>query len=587
MSNKRDLWNLTGRISTQTKLDILEKVFGMWLTIWNKQTWISKEWYILDLFAGRGKYNDGSYGSPLIFLDIINKKLSANNLRKDIKIYFHFIEKDMNNYNLLEQNINEFINKHTPLNTVIKINLYNDDCNIVVEEIIKKFRNSPKNPLYVLIDPTGLQIKRNTMDLIVNLKNSKDIMFNYILEGVRRTSGVAKKAERGEMLTEKEIKTINTLKDFIGNNVNLIGDDIELLTEFVNSCFASKGLHIVGFDIKYPDRNDTLYYLLYACKKPNIARIVKDIYAKKKENLQGKTLFGGKNYYKDTLFKYPPSIGVIKKKSLLYKTKVEYGDWTINHLLGCKHGCKYPCYAMMMAKKFGWIKDYNDWLNPRIVENSLELLENEIPKYRDKISFVHLSFMTDPFMYDIEKNCLIPEIKEMTMNIIRLLNKENIKVTVLTKGIYPEELLDTNQFLQTNEYGITLVSLNNDFKREFEPYSASFKERISSLKKLSDNGLITWASIEPYPTPDLDSSAQNIEELLERLKFVKKIIFGKLNYNRLAYYGNSPTSKWQNNEMFYEDMAKKVIEFCQKNNIKYHIKFGTPLSKKDTLKIFG
>ena len=33
---------------------------------------------------------------------------------------------------------------------------------------------------------------------------------------------------------------------------------------------------------------------------------------------------------------------------------------------------------MMMAKKFGWVKDYEDWRKPRIVENALELLEKEI-----------------------------------------------------------------------------------------------------------------------------------------------------------------------------------------------------------------
>ena len=49
--------------------------------------------------------------------------------------------------------------------------------------------------------------------------------------------------------------------------------------------------------------------------------------------------------------------GKIERKSLLYKTDVEYGDYTINHVQGCSHGCLYPCYAYMMAKRFGKIKD--------------------------------------------------------------------------------------------------------------------------------------------------------------------------------------------------------------------------------------
>ena len=70
----------------------------------------------------------------------------------------------------------------------------------------------------------------------------------------------------------------------------------------------------------------------------------------------------------------------ISRKSLLYKTKVEYGDYTLNHIEGCSHGCNYPCYAMLMAKRFGKIDSYKDWIEPKLVENALELLEKELPK---------------------------------------------------------------------------------------------------------------------------------------------------------------------------------------------------------------
>jgi len=89
----------------------------------------------------------------------------------------------------------------------------------------------------------------------------------------------------------------------------------------------------------------------------------------------------------------------IKRKTLLYKSKVEYADFCLNHVLGCAHGCKYPCYAMMMAKRFGKVKDYKDWIKPKLVANTLELLDQEIPKYKDQIDFVYLCFTTDPFMY--------------------------------------------------------------------------------------------------------------------------------------------------------------------------------------------
>ena len=79
-----------------------------------------------------------------------------------------------------------------------------------------QINNSSKCPLFVLIDPTGLQIKKTTTEEIIGLKNPKDIMFNYILEGVRRTGGIAKKAYYGGVLNRKEIKTLETLTEFIG-----------------------------------------------------------------------------------------------------------------------------------------------------------------------------------------------------------------------------------------------------------------------------------------------------------------------------------------------------------------------------------
>ena len=251
----------------------------------------------------------------------------------------------------------------------------------------------------------------------------------------------------------------------------------------------------------------------------------------------------------------------IERKSLLYKSGVEYADFCLNHVEGCAHGCKFPCYAFQMAKRFGKVKTYSDWIKPKLVSNALELLDKEIPKYKDQIKFVHLCFMTDPFMYKQK------EVQDMTLKIIEKLNKNNIRCTVLTKGIYPKALTNKERYGISNEYGITIVSLNDDFKKDFEPYSAPYKERIKSLKYLHDNGLKTWVSIEPYPTPNLDKN-QNLFKLLNNIKFVDRIIFGKLNYNVVS-------SRFKDNHIFYEGCTNQVIEFCKINNIDYHIKFGT------------
>ena len=83
----------------------------------------------------------------------------------------------------------------------------------------------------------------------------------------------------------------------------------------------------------------------------------------------------------------------------MYKSGVEYADYGLNHVEGCSHGCRYPCYAMMLKRRTGQVKTYAKWKEPRIVENALDLLEEEIPRLKNKMNQVFMCFATDPFMY--------------------------------------------------------------------------------------------------------------------------------------------------------------------------------------------
>ncbi|NLL02560.1 MAG: radical SAM protein [Mollicutes bacterium] len=247
----------------------------------------------------------------------------------------------------------------------------------------------------------------------------------------------------------------------------------------------------------------------------------------------------------------------MERKSILNKTGVEYGDYTINHVLGCSHGCLYPCYAFMMAKRFGNVKGYESWIKPTIVKNVIELLEKELPRKKDKIKTVHLCFTTDPFMYKYNDIC------KLSLEIIKKVNSYGIPVTALTKGALPIELVN---YSKENSYGITLISLDENFRKKIEPGAAPYKERIKSLKKLHEAGCKTWVSIEPYPTPNIID--QDFIKILEAIKFVDKIIFGRLHYNKKV-------SDYKDYKEYYNNLANQVISFCEENNINYHIKNKT------------
>jgi len=246
---------------------------------------------------------------------------------------------------------------------------------------------------------------------------------------------------------------------------------------------------------------------------------------------------------------------------MLYRTGVEYGDYTMNHVLGCSHGCKYPCYAFMMAKRFGKVASYEEWLEPRLVSNTIEILEREIPRLKDKIQAVNLCFTTDPFMHGYE------EIKAMSLTAIEKLNASGIKCTVLTKGLLPIELA---RYLPENEYGITLISLDEEYRRRIEPGAASYHDRLAAFRALHDQGCHTWVSIEPYPTPNLIE--QNLVTILDSVNFADKIIFGRTNYSK-------EINSYANNIVFYNEQAALVIAYCNKHGIQYHIKRGTIITE--------
>lgn len=246
----------------------------------------------------------------------------------------------------------------------------------------------------------------------------------------------------------------------------------------------------------------------------------------------------------------------VNRKTMLYKTGVEYGDYTINHVIGCSHGCLYPCYAYMMAHRFGKAKKIEQWCEPVLCENALEIVKKELPRLSSKIKSVQLCFSTDPFMYKHD------DIAKMSISIVEEVNKYNIPCYILTKGILPIEL--TNYKL--NWYGITYVSYKEEFREKYEPGAASLDDRIGALRELHEQGCKTWISIEPYPTPNIIE--QDLDVLLEKVSFVDRIVFGRLHYNKVV-------TAYKNHKEFYNECAQKVISFCKKNDIDYHIKNGT------------
>ena len=151
----------------------------------------------------------------------------------------------------------------------------------------------------------------------------------------------------------------------------------------------------------------------------------------------------------------------------------------------------------------------------------------------------------------------------MRLASIKKLNESGIKCSVLTKGVLPFELEGLSK---ENEYGITLITTNEAFRKHMEPGAAPWKKRLTALRALHNAGCKTWVSIEPFPTPNI--VRQDLQVLLEEVSFVDRIIFGRMNYS-------TEVTAYTQHKQFFNDMAMEVIEFCNARGISYHIKEGT------------
>lgn len=168
-SNKEQEWLYKDYM--RAKHEILRRYMYTWLNILkNKFPRI----HYIDGFAGKGKYDDNSEGSPLIVLEAAIG-LYKNKPKSVFEIYF--IEKEKNNIEVLQNEVQ----KLNVLENVI-VNCINDDFGNFFEEYMKDYENEKRNiPKLFFLDPFGYsQIKMNQLSRILQMTSCEYlIIFMY------------------------------------------------------------------------------------------------------------------------------------------------------------------------------------------------------------------------------------------------------------------------------------------------------------------------------------------------------------------------------------------------------------------------
>lgn len=249
--------NKFGGTWTMIKLDLLKKYLEAYANVFKYQHYF-KLIYI-DAFAGSGKCD-----TRLGILDG-STKIALNIERFDEYI---FIEQDKENYAKLVKLKNEYPNK--------KINLYNENCNDIINSILNRY-NWSKTRALAFLDPYQMELSFETLKQIA-ITQAIDLWYLFPLGKVTRTLRKDGKIESSDeerlniLLGESDWKTQlyqeKTQLSFFDT------DDIERKDQEDICCYFRNRLLKIFPSVRCPvclknSNNSPLFALYFAISNPS------------------------------------------------------------------------------------------------------------------------------------------------------------------------------------------------------------------------------------------------------------------------------------------------------------------------------
>lgn len=256
-------------------------------------------------------------------------------------------------------------------------------------------------------------------------------------------------------------------------------------------------------------------------------------------------------------------INEIKTNDYLTKSNLPASDYVINPYVGCPHGCKY-CYASFMKRFTGHQEAWGDFIDIKRCDKKINL---------KKISgkSVFLSSVTDCYNEYEEKYAI-------TRSILEQLVKSDCKLSISTKSKLILRDIDLLKQIKDVTVCMSVNTLDESFKDDMDKAS-SIKDRLDALKELHENRIYTvlfMSSIFPYITKwkeIIEISKDYVDEFwFENLNLRGSYKYSILNYIKEKY--NDLFCKYidiyeNKNNYYWNDLSKKIEEYCVNNNIKY------------------
>lgn len=253
---------------TKAKHEILHRYLGAWFP---KMASHKGRIIFLDGFAGRGKYNDGSEGSPIIALRRLMEHRARVNL-DSCEFVFVFNERDPDNANSLRAVIDTYKATHAPFPANVKTIIAEGSFEETVSEILDDLESQGKQiaPTLAFVDPfgyTGLSI-----DVIARLcaSSGSEVLVNFMVGHVMRF------VERDGQ--EAAIESLFGLTpDELMRGYGTDQKRVEFIRDRYTAQLKSVANfpYVINFEMKLHNGNTT-YFLVFGTRHPSGVKSMKE-----------------------------------------------------------------------------------------------------------------------------------------------------------------------------------------------------------------------------------------------------------------------------------------------------------------------
>lgn len=156
---------------------------------------------------------------------------------------------------------------------------------------------------------------------------------------------------------------------------------------------------------------------------------------------------------------------------------------TVNISAGCSHNCVY-CYT----------KGYSVYPGDNtieIYENMAQRIADEIKRKRKKPAAIYFCPSCDPFQS-------IPQIQQITFDVMKITLENGIGVQFVTKGKIPDEIFELFKRYHSKIAGqIGLITIDDRILNIIEPSAAKAQDRLDQLEKLIKIGIKMSVRCDP------------------------------------------------------------------------------------------